>query len=854
MPYSASEPLSSIREALHEIGYQADLVVDDYPFADYFSPSFDIRHVPLAAFGQYPPSYRSSGIGVLVSNGYKPVVKNFLALGAPHWFVIHQDRNEVDWWKTHTIEPEFVEAISIENIAGMIRENQEVLGPSGILRAKSLLPALPHVQQLDFYDIGLLPVLEHEAHSKLDTLFNRTFNETLHFHRDLYDRDFSDEEYRSLYRLTFRLIAAKLLADRQFPGDWVHSDVHTTLDQVEKFYFRSTKPESITLSPDVQQLVWDSIRGSFRLQNLSLEALAYVYENTFVTKETRRLLGTHATPPNLAEFVVRQLPFEDIVEPSERTVFEPFAGHAPFLTASLGRLRDILPASMNTTRRHEYFTSMLSGIEVDSFAREVARYSLILADYPNPNGWQIEEADAFQTPRFFELLRQANIVLCNPPYGKFTKEEIALYGDSRKSPHKAVEALLRILESPPLMLGMILPATFLSRRGYKEVRKRLVDLYGTISLTVLPDTTFSHSEVETAVLVAWDRDHQTRSSWRNVYVSEHDNKQFWQTGQPTWAYERNDVQPDTEVTKLWENPLFARLRDHFQDYPKLGEFNEIKNGIEYKGKVSDHISNTPLPGFVAGVQHVNRSLHPYLINDPIYVDTNQRNMRTKAFRLSWEKPKVVVNAARISRSPWRLVAGVDNDGLIFSHRFHAIWPETGQYSVNFLSAVLNGIVANAMISSSAQSRDNYIYALSSIPLPLLKEDEVESIEALVKEYIEVSKESDDPDNSKLSTLALRIDLKILDRYQLPESLLSELFDFMGSIDRYPFCASFKKQLYERYAQLVDKKYEVGISSEEVDELNSISFYLDAAEASYYSRAKKQLEVAHEEMVAQLGLG
>lgn len=58
------------------------------------------------------------------------------------------------------------------------------------------------------------------------------------------------------------------------------------------------------------------------------------------------------------------------------------------------------------------------------------------------------------------------------------------------------------------------------------------------------------------------------------------------------------------------------------------------------------------------------------------------------------------------------------------------------------------------------------------------------------------------------------------------------------------------QLYERYAQLVDKKYEVGISSEEVDELNSISFYLDAAEASYYSRAKKQLEVAHEEMVAR----
>ena len=127
-------------------------------------------------------------------------------------------------------------------------------------------------------------------------------------------------------------------------------------------------------------------REGFHLQNVSLEALAYVYENTFVSRELRQAYGTHATPPEVAEFVVRQLPFEAISDRDQRTVFEPFAGHAPFLTAALGRLRALLPSSVGVDARHKYLVRMLSGIELDSFACEIAWHSLILADYPNPNG------------------------------------------------------------------------------------------------------------------------------------------------------------------------------------------------------------------------------------------------------------------------------------------------------------------------------------------------------------------------------------------------------------------------------------------------------------------------------------
>ncbi|WP_165360780.1 N-6 DNA methylase [Candidatus Chloroploca sp. Khr17] len=118
---------------------------------------------------------------------------------------------------------------------------------------------------------------------------------------------------------------------------------------------------------------------------------------------------------HLAEYIVQQLPFDELPQ-DERRVFAPFTGHAPFLIAALGRLRTVLPSTMDADQRHDYFVRMLRGMELDAFAREVARYSLILADYPNPDGWDIRQADVFSSPYTDTYLQQAKIVLCNPPF------------------------------------------------------------------------------------------------------------------------------------------------------------------------------------------------------------------------------------------------------------------------------------------------------------------------------------------------------------------------------------------------------------------------------------------------------
>ena len=64
--------------------------------------------------------------------------------------------------------------------------------------------------------MGLLPFLEHEARSKLDRRLRDAV--TLAIETFEHGSKFTDDLYPLLFRLIFRLIAAKMLADRGHPG------------------------------------------------------------------------------------------------------------------------------------------------------------------------------------------------------------------------------------------------------------------------------------------------------------------------------------------------------------------------------------------------------------------------------------------------------------------------------------------------------------------------------------------------------------------------------------------------------------------------------------------------------------
>ena len=286
---SASELLALAHHGLRSVGYPEALIFRNYRFSDLFSPSRKVRSIELAAFAQEPPSYRSACMGVAVIGVQDPQqVRQYRSLGAPQVLAIHPGTKQVSRWRIPAEgEPVWLEMIHGDQLAGRFTEARTQWGPEVVSRAKAIGTS-PAAVQLDFFDAGLVPTLENIVSEKLDALLGRVLAGCKAEHLA---RHGVSPDYPSLYRLVFRLIAAKLLADRGHEGDWANPNAEAAIRQVEAYYFSVSEPAPIVGDTALRQQAWDEIRRAFHFENLSVEALAYVYENT--QRAQQRRLARH---------------------------------------------------------------------------------------------------------------------------------------------------------------------------------------------------------------------------------------------------------------------------------------------------------------------------------------------------------------------------------------------------------------------------------------------------------------------------------------------------------------------------------------------------------------------------------
>jgi len=770
--------LFKIEAGLRTIGYRAETLIHDYGFADVLSPAGEEQSVALAAFTQVPESYRSAAFGVISGSHDVEAIARRRALGAPILFSIGDD--DIGVWRVGAEgKPRLTERVPFDAIDALFARNAERWSPQAVHRAKSL-GQTQSAYQLDFVDLGLMPAIEHEIEQKLDRLLAHVIERLL---ADATDA--AGEE--GVFRTTFRLLAAKILVDRRHPDAtlWADAPVKDVLRGIEAYYHLNhlSRPAAKALPAAAVEEAWSALRAAINFRNISSDSLAFVYENTLVTADTRKRFGTHSTPRQVAEYVVGQLDLAQF-DPSEISIYEPFAGAGMFLVASLRHLRDRLPDTLSADERHAFLVSRISGAEIDSFACEVATLSLILADYPNANGWKIASENLFEDGALAAGAAGKRVIVCNPPWEDFDAAERQLYPEmAAKSFSKPMAVLRTLIDAGPDALGFVLPQGFLRQAQYADLRQRLANRYERIHLTSLPDRIFQRAGLEVAVITAsglrvGDDKTLTPTNLHSTEVSDRDRPEFLSKGKVTSERRRFK---SVSSGDLWIGAL-DEVWEYLASYPVLGAAAEVHRGLQWFSQAAGW-SKQPREGFVPGVFKPSDSLLQFCFKSKVYVDTREASAyRQGPLTRPWQEPKVLVNVARRSRGPWRLDGALDTTGLVPSQAFFGIWSTSPSLPAEAIEALVNSPLASAFVFERASNQHLTNEVMKSLPLP--KHSGLGDVVAAVERYhVGLARASEQVlhDGSVerwLQHLLIDVDAKLLKAYDLPprlERLLLEAF-------------------------------------------------------------------------------
>ncbi|MBM3333638.1 SAM-dependent DNA methyltransferase [Candidatus Sumerlaeota bacterium] len=644
----------------------------------------------------------------------------------------------------------------------------------------------------------MIPALEEHIRENLDSLLREIIYKADNLHQKRTKRK---PDFEELVRLVFRALTGKVMHDRglrgfEFAGG--PPDANELLKKVGKHY---GDKKLIVQDQATRELVVRDLWENIDFRNLSVEVLSYIWENTLVSRKSRKSLSIIATPPTVARYIVRRLPIEEIPE-DQRRIVEPCCGCGTFLVAALQRLRELLPIHFDEAQRHSYFVEMLSGFDIEAFGQEVAWSCLTLADFPNPNGWMLRKEDVLaspeRAPHFHRALSNAAVVLCNPPFGRL--------GAHRKP----AELLARVLERSHenVMFGFVLPRVFLSGAGYRDVRRRIAERYAEIEIVSLPDRVFAHAESQTTLLLASHHRNKpgptavlhrkVNDADRQVFLREHTVSR-----EDRASYEPREAEKRMEVPilhEIWERlARFSTLREATGGAIHRGiQWNLLltkiapgtKQRVAIEQNVQKLISDSLRPGFRRGLRSAETDFCSYECPPVSYLNVEPRYQRLRgAFDLPWDRPKVIVNKNRKGRGPWCLAACADNSGLVCYQSFICLWPK-GEWTAPLLAAVMNSPVANAFVAVREDKRNIRVETLGQIPLPHFSPEQEQEITRFVEEYEHIWGDDGsrtDETESHARWLLRRIDSIVLRGYGLPPRLEKELLEyFRGHKRSVPF--------------------------------------------------------------------
>jgi len=836
----------ALKAPLRSCGYRQNLLRADFHYGENVS-------VPLVGFAQIPMDSRSACIAVLSANrDPQTAVEQCRPLGAP--IVLVCFHNTLQWWKQGTTTAEWIESIPPEQIDRFFQSHRVDFSPDAIYRAKTL-GRMRSEFQLSFVDLGLMPLVEEEVGENLSRLIERN---VAGLKKRLGWNEITDEQGHWLLKSMFWLVSGKILRDKQVPTfeDIDLTDVEDVFRRVGNHYgsasFSAGSKQKLAALEESANIV----EQFSSLALTTTESLAYVYENTLISKATRAALGTHSTPSYLVDYIVGSLSdwISEIPE-NDRNVFEPACGHAGFLVSAMRLLTQLLPQEKSIpSRRGPYLRSRLHGTERDAFAVELARLSLTLTDIPNPDGWDLRVEDMFAGNRLAEQTRGKTILLANPPFENFSAPELAAYakaGDPIVVNNKATEMLRRTLPElePGSVFGVVVPQSLLHGAFAEDVRRTIIENFELREISLFPDKVFSFSDAESTVLMG--RRLPTGSRTRTTLV-------FQRLREPQMADFRKSYEvPNSRIIEQsrfdakarWDMrvPDLEEVWMALESNPQMHQFAELMQGLAYHSEklpkgvrtYSELRFSEAHQGFI----RLKPGLYTHELPKLFWLNLADASIRSRRSGTTVKVPQVLMSYARVSRGPWRLKAFIDQIGRPVASRFLTVRPRT--CSLELLWALLNSPVANAYAFTHLAKRDNIVGDMRKIPMP--KGSDFGEIEATTRGYLDAANQG--VDAKELQRHMQRVDAAVLRQYALPLALEHSLLSLFDGFERVG--VPFKQDRYfppdlshpisfadfvayesdwpatnRRRGELIEKEIRKTISPAESEELAGLQAYAD----------------------------
>jgi len=775
-------------------GYRNSLLRENYPYFD----GEKNRSAEIVGFHQ--PIYNSStaciaAIDKTKLNGKKieTELSPYQLLGCPVLLVY--DNNGLQFWKNSGIQIALHEQIESKRIDGFFNKYKKEFAPEIIHRAKTI-SRVNKEYQLSFDDIGiscLMGNIEEKEGNYLTELTERIIISLKTNCKSIKENSSFD---KWLFQAGFWLIGAKILKDKQVDKfkNLKISNVEDLVQRVKRHYNPS---KSLDISNTIQKRAFEKVAEEIvepvsSFSHLTTESLAYVYENTLTSKATRKVLGTHATPSWLVNYIVwEMIDWIEAIPQGDRIILEPACGHAPFLTAGAKLLSDPL-VYRGKEDRHKYLKGHLVGIDKDTFAEEIARLSLTLADIPNPNGWKIKHSDIYEKDVLKKEAQKATILFCNPPFENFTPEEKQIYGNTITTGNKAAEILTKTLLYMPAnsVFGIILPQGFLHKKNLASLRRYILDKYELRYICNLPENVFVKSRHLSTVLLGRKIKNQQNITYLNITRSNLEKfKNTYQASESTIVSKdelrgsKNCSFRILQLKDIWDYKTGSVLED----------ICDIGKGLEYKGrdlpKAAITFSDQPFTGGIEGFAHYGRNISITELPPVVYLNLSSEVIRRHQWGADCGKPQVLLNYSRVGSGPWRLKAWIDEKGHPVTSNFLVVRSnDINNWSLNCIWALLNSPYANAFAYCHNMERSNVTGVMRTMPVPKINHAKKELIDNLVLRYFSILKPiatglipSDIEKEAK--SILLEIDAEILRLYDLPPRLEKTLLDFFEDILR-----------------------------------------------------------------------